>query len=184
MTSQTTCSQKSRVRTLGIDPGLDRTGWAVLETDARSNPFFVRAGLIHTSPRDPLPRRLEILHSEISAVVAGHKPQAVAIEAMFFTKRAATVAATIQARGVILLAAQQAGLEIASYDPRRVKITLTGSGAAQKPQMQRMVQLLLRMEFPLSPDDVADAAAIALCHCKTAPYQKLVRAASAAEAAA
>ena len=170
------CSPKSS-RTLGIDPGIDRTGWAVIEMNGRSDPSLVCAGLLHTPAADALPVRLESLYTEMRALIAQYQPEEMAIEGMFFAKRSPSIAATVQARGVILLAGQLEKLPITVYDPRRVKMTLTGSGAALKPQMQRMVQLLLKLPKPLEPDDVADAAAIAICHAKSAPYNALVKAA-------
>jgi crossover junction endodeoxyribonuclease RuvC len=146
--------------------------------DGRSDPSLLCAGLIHTPAADALPLRLENVFKEVRAIIAAHKPGEMAIEGMFFAKRSASVAATVQARGVILLAGQLEKLPITVYDPRRVKMTLTGNGAAEKPQMQRMIQLLLKLKKPLQPDDVADAAAIAVCHGKSAPYNALVRAAA------
>jgi len=166
-----------RLRTLGIDPGLDRTGWAVVEQCGCRDPFLVSAGLVHTAAGTDLPRRLEIIFNSVREVIAAQRPDALAIEEMFFVKRAASQGATIQARGVIVLAGQLAGLSPAMYNPRRVKMTLTGNGAADKSQMQRIIQLVLKLDKPLSPDDVADAAAIALCHVKTAPYAAAVKAA-------
>lgn len=157
-------------RVLGIDPGLDRTGWAVVE-NGTVGLFLRAAGLIHTDANLSLPKRLEQIYKEVSSVIKEQQPDDAALEAMFFLKRASTMSATIQTRGVILLAMSQGGLNISSYPAKRVKLTLTGSGSADKKQMQRMVQLTLKLKEVLKPDDVADAAAIAICHLKCAPLQ-------------
>lgn len=156
-------------RTLGIDPGLDRTGWAVVQDNGAAGPALVACGLIHTAADTPLPQRLCEIYEEVKKVAQEFKPDQAAMEEMFFLKRALTMSHTIQTRGVIMLALHQAGLTISAYPPKRVKLTISGSGSADKKQMQRMVQLTLKLQKQLSPDDVADAAAIALCHIKCAP---------------
>ncbi len=156
---------------LGVDPGLADTGWAVLG----DGPRVLEAGLVKTPAGDPLPDRLRRLHLEIAAVVARAKPSALALEELFFTPMARTQFATVQARGVILLAAAQAGVPVCAYNPRIVKQALTGSGAAAKPQMQRMVARLLGLAEVPKPDDVADAMAIALCHQRVARFRGMVR---------
>ena len=155
------------MKVLGIDPGLDRTGWAVLEKDRAARIVLCAAGLIHTSPEMSLPQRLEYIFKEIGALARQYKPDAAAMEEMFFLKRALTVSYTIQTRGVILLSLHMNGLEIISYPPKKVKSVICGSGAADKKQMQRMTELTLNLTKPLTPDDVADAAAIGICHLKT-----------------
>ena len=157
------------MRVLGIDPGLDRTGWAVLKNDGPAGLVLEACGLIHTKAETPLPERLDIIYNEVKKVATTFAPSAAAMEEMFFLKRAMTVSYTIQTRGVIMLALHQAGLAVNVYQPKKVKLTITGSGAADKKQMQRMVQLTLKLKEALRPDDVADAAAIAICHIKTAP---------------
>ncbi|TBR24339.1 crossover junction endodeoxyribonuclease RuvC [bacterium] len=150
-------------RVLGIDPGVSETGWAVLES-AGTGGRLVDAGLIKTSPRTPLPERLQLIFKGLKDVISNHAPESVAVEEMFFLQIAHTVRATLQARGVVLLAIAESGLEVAEYNPRQVKSALTGSGTAAKAQMQKMTQTALGLKEPLRPDDVADAAAIALCH--------------------
>lgn len=157
---------------LGVDPGVSETGWAVLETD----PPRVRlaaSGIIRTKPGVPLCERLRSIHAALSAVIAEHAPESVAVEEMFFIKVANTIRATLQARGVILLAAAQAGLSVSEYNPKTVKLAITGSGSAEKAQMQRVVQKALNLAEMLRPDDVADAAAIALCHARSQRFKAL-----------
>lgn len=154
---------------MGIDPGLDRTGWAVLQNNGSAGFVLEACGLIHTAAGTSLPERLDIIYNEIKKVAQVFAPHEAAMEEMFFLKRALSVSHTIQTRGVILLALHQQGLKVSSYPPKRVKLTICGSGAADKKQMQRMVQLTLKLKEALNPDDVADAAAIGLCHLKMSP---------------
>jgi len=158
---------------LGIDPGVSETGWAVLDGAAGSAPKLAASGLIKTLPSQPLPERLRLIHRAVAGLLEEHRPEAAAIEEMFFLKAAHTIRGTLQARGVILLAAAQAGCPISEYNPRTVKATLTGSGAADKRQMQRVVSKALGLADILRPDDVADAAAIALCHLRTGRVKRL-----------
>jgi crossover junction endodeoxyribonuclease RuvC len=152
------------MRILGIDPGMHETGWAVVDGSAPGQPRLLASGVIRTEPGVPLPERLKSIHAELGAVISEHGPESCAIEEMFFVKEAVTVRATLQARGVIMLAMAQAGHAVHEYNPKTVKSALTGSGSAQKAQMQLMVQKALKLDAPLRPNDVADAAAIAICH--------------------
>lgn len=152
---------------LGVDPGVSETGWAVLDS-REGEARLTASGLIRTTPRAELPRRLLTIHEELLEVLSLHRPAVMAVEEMFFLKAAKTVRATLQARGVVLLTASRAGAEVREYNPRQVKLSLTGSGSAPKAQMQRMVQSALGLKERLRPDDVADAAAIALCHVRLA----------------
>ncbi len=159
--------------TLGIDPGVSETGWAVLNEGGAPVPQLIASGLIRTFPTQVLTERLVYIHNEVKRVIREHAPDAVAIEEMFFLKAAPTVRATLQARGVILLAAALAKKPIKEYNPRAVKLTLTGSGTAIKSQMQWAVQRALGLKETLHPADVADAAAIALCHLKSSRNSRL-----------
>ena len=161
-------------RDLGVDPGLDRTGWAIVE-NGPTGAFLVAAGLIHTDKSLPFQTRLKQTYEEIQKVIQEFNPDVAALEAMFFLKRAMTMSHTIQTRGVIVLAMAQNNLEVFEYPAKRVKLTISGSGSADKKQMQRMVQLTLKLKEVLNPDDVADAAAIALCHLKSAPLQTQIK---------
>lgn len=172
-------SNDSTVKVLGIDPGLDRTGWAVVEKSAGADPSLISSGLIHTSAESPLADRLDQLYTELEGILRLHRPATAAIEKMFFVKRAATVGATVQARGVILLCLKRCGTQVREYDPRTVKSQLSGNGNADKAQMQRMVQAVFKLPKPPSPDDVADAMAIALCQIKIGPVNDRMQAALA-----
>lgn len=152
--------------TLGIDPGVSETGWAVLSGET-SSPKLIASGLIRTQSAHALPLRLIQIHKDLSLVLEKQRPDDIAIEEMFFIKAAHTVRATLQARGVILLAAAQTQKPIHEYNPRAVKLSLTGSGTAIKSQMQWAILRALNLKETLKPADVADAAAIALCHIKS-----------------
>lgn len=154
---------------LGIDPGLDRTGWAILQKDARSVLSLRACGLLHTTSQDKLPARLDYIFNAVHDIFKKYTPDQVAMEENFFLKRALTMAYTVQTRGVILLACHQNGKDISLYPPKRVKSIICGTGSADKKQVQRMVQLTLNLDKKPEPDDVADAIAIAICHLKTAP---------------
>ena len=166
-------NQKTSI-VLGIDPGLDRTGWAVLSRDPRNKLSLVECGLIHTEAGQDLPVRLNYIYGELQKILAQYKPDQVAMEQNFFLKRAITMANTVMTRGVIILACEQAGKNISFYPPKRVKMQLCGSGAADKKQVQRMVQLTLNLDKVINPDDTADAAAIGICHLKTAPLNNML----------
>jgi len=139
------------------------TGWALVR-GASATAELAGSGLLKTSPREHLPLRLEKLHEGLRRILAEHKPDVMAVEEMFFLTAAHSVRSTLQARGVILLAASQSGVVVREYNPKQVKIAISGSGTADKLQMQKMVRSALGLQDLLRPDDVADAAAIALCH--------------------
>ena len=159
---------------LAIDPGLDRTGWAVLTRDARSVLTLRACGLIHTEAGQELPQRLEYIFHEMQYLLKNYTPDQIAMEQNFFLKRATTMANTVMTRGVIILACELAKKSIAFYPPRRVKMMICGTGTADKKQVQRMVQLTLNLDKAPSPDDTADAVAIGICHLKTSPLNNQI----------
>lgn len=159
---------------LGIDPGLDRTGWAILIRDARSVLSLRACGLIHTDAGQELPERLEYIFNELQQILQTYAPDQVAMEQNFFLKRATTMANTVMTRGVIILACRLAGKPLSFYPPKRVKMIICGTGTADKKQIQRMVQLTLNLDKAPSPDDTADAVAIGICHLKTAPLNNMI----------
>ena len=160
---------ETQTTVLAIDPGLDRTGWAVLTRNARSVLSLVACGLIHTQAGQELPERLEYIFHEMQYLLKNYVPDQVAMEQNFFLKRASTMANTVMTRGVIILACEQAQKPISFYPPKRVKLIICGTGTADKKQVQRMVQLTLNLDKAPNPDDTADAVAIGICHLKTAP---------------
>lgn len=151
------------MRILGIDPGIGRTGWGVIEV--KSQKSKVKSyGCIETEAKMGEEKRLEKLFDEITAVIKKEKPEACAIEELFFNTNAKTALVVGQARGVLLLAAAQKNLPIATYTPLQVKIALTGYGRAEKNQVGQMVKTILKLDSIPTPDDAADALAIALTH--------------------
>ena len=159
---------------LGIDPGLDRTGWAILTRDARSVLSLIACGLIHTEAGQELPQRLQFVHQEMQKILTTYQPDQVAMEQNYFLKRAQTMANTVMTRGVIILACEQAQKPITFYSPKRVKMILCGTGTADKKQVQRMVQRTLHLDLIIHPDDTADAVAIGICHLKTSPLNNML----------
>jgi crossover junction endodeoxyribonuclease RuvC len=150
------------MRLLGLDPGLRRTGWGMVE--ARGNALhFVAAGIVATDPAHGLAARLDALYRGLQEVVARHRPGAAAVEETVVNVNAASSLKLGHARGVVLLAAAHAGLEVSEYAAKTVKRAVVGTGAAQKRQVAMMVRVLLPGSGRLS-GDAADALAVAICH--------------------
>lgn len=160
------------MRVLGIDPGTAITGYGLVDYDGELR--LVDCGAIVTPAGMALPQRLLAIHKALSAVIARFQPEAVAVEELFFSKNVRTAMSVGQARGVVLLAAAQADLPIFHYKPSEVKLAVAGYGGAGKAQMQEMVRLLLGLDAVLTPDDVADAVAIAICHAHGAHLSQLL----------
>lgn len=155
---------------LGIDPGIATTGYGLVRLEADGGLTAVKYGVISTSKDESLPVRLEMLHRELRALLRKHHPDTAAVEKLFFQRNVSTAIAVGQARGVVLLALQQAGVESFEYTPNEVKQAVAGYGSADKKQVQDMVRVLLQLkEFP-KPDDAADALAIAITHLNTHRY--------------
>lgn len=156
---------------LGIDPGLSRCGYGVVEQVGR-RAEAVAIGVIKTPPTDPLPRRLARLQRELRGLVAEHRPDVVAIERVFFQVNVQTAMGVAQASGLAMAEGAAFGAEVVEYTPNQVKEAVGGWGGAPKDQMQRMVQTLLDLPSLPSPADAADAAAVALCHLAHAPMHR------------
>jgi crossover junction endodeoxyribonuclease RuvC len=152
---------------LGVDPGLALTGWGVVNATGRNTLSLVKYGCVVTKPAQTLTERLKIIHLTIHQIIQEYQPAEMAIEELFFAKEARTVAAVGQARGAIIIAAALANLPVHEYNPRHIKMSLTGYGSADKNQMQQMVKILLRLPDIPRPDDAADAVAMAICHLHT-----------------
>ena len=153
---------------LGIDPGTAHTGYGVVFSRGRTL-AALDGGVIETAPGEPLERRLSLIHLQVCELIDEHEPEAVAIEDLYFGQNVASALAVGQARGVVLLAAGQAGLPCFSYTPQQIKQSVCGSGRAEKDQVQRMVGALLTLPEPPKPDHAADALAVAICHANGAP---------------
>jgi crossover junction endodeoxyribonuclease RuvC len=152
------------VKVLGIDPGTAATGYGVVETGERGLFRLVECGVIRTTLRAPLSLRLRQVYEEVAGLIARHQPDVLAVEEAFHAKNVRTTLVLGHARGVILLAGAQAETTIAEYSPATIKKTVTGKGAALKPQVGFMVAQLLRLKSPPQPADAADGVAVALTH--------------------
>jgi crossover junction endodeoxyribonuclease RuvC len=152
---------------LGVDPGLSMTGWGAVRASTRDSISLLAYGCIKTKPSETLTERLKTIHLTLKGLIEEHHPDEMAIEELFFAKEARTVASVGQARGAILIAAAMTNLPVHEYNPRRIKLALTGYGSADKSQMQKMVQAFLRLKEIPRPDDAADALAMAICHLHT-----------------
>jgi crossover junction endodeoxyribonuclease RuvC len=151
------------VRVLGVDPGTATTGYAVVvEEEGRLQ--IVTLGVVTTPAKMPLPLRLQQIYRDLSQIVEAHRPDAAAVEELFFSRNARTAMSVGHARGVTLLALANAGLPIAEYTPMQIKQAVTGYGSADKRQVQEMVRVLLNLADIPRPDDAADAAAVAICY--------------------
>ena len=155
------------MRVLGIDPGLAIVGFGIVESGKR-DPVHIRHGVIRTPAGEPLPKRLLTIYEDFIELLETFKPDALAIEELFFGRNVNTGLPVAHSRGVMLMAAQRHGLPIAEYSPGQVKIAVTGYGRAEKMQMMEMTKTLLRLSHIPRPDDAADALAVAICHCYTA----------------
>ena len=152
---------------LGIDPGLSLTGWGIISAQSRDKIIPLQCGCIRTKPAETLSERLQNINIELQKLIDTYNPEVVAIEELFFLKEAKSVAAVGQARGAIVLTVSLNKIKLFEYNPRHVKMALTGYGSADKHQMQHMVKTLLRLKEIPKPDDAADALAIAMCHVNT-----------------
>lgn len=161
------------MRVFGIDPGTALCGYGVVEEEEEGLRLLA-CGVISTGPSLPLAERLCVIHERLCVLMAQYRPQAVAVEELFFTKNVRTAFAVGQARGVALLTAAQAGLTVYEYTPQQVKAAITGYGSAPKEQVQEMVRLVLGLDKVPHPDDAADAVAVAVCHIHSAHMASLL----------
>ncbi|HEY9207182.1 MAG TPA: crossover junction endodeoxyribonuclease RuvC [Candidatus Methanoperedens sp.] len=148
---------------IGIDPGLATVGFGVIRTES-SHVIPVSYGCIRTSPGKQTSQRLLDIYTEINELFEKYSPEIVAMERLFFTKNVTSAMNVSEARGVIFLAAQQKGIPVVEYTPLQIKQAITGSGRADKRQMQEMITRLLGLDEIPMPDDAADGLSIALCH--------------------
>ena len=153
---------------LGIDPGVSRCGYGVVQRRG-SKLEAVAGGVLTTPTTEPLPERLATLAEDLESLIAETRPDVVAVERVFFQTNARTAMSVGQASGLALAAAARAGCQVAEYTANEVKQAVAGYGSAEKYQVQRMVQVLLELPAPPSPPDAADALALAICHLTVAP---------------
>jgi crossover junction endodeoxyribonuclease RuvC len=155
---------------LGIDPGTATTGYGLVRLLPDGELVAVSFGIIST-PKDATPSaRLEMLYNDLRKLLKQHKPDTSAVEKLFFARNVTTALAVGQARGVVMLSLQQAGIETFEYTPKEVKQAVAGYGNAEKKQVQEMVRALLQLDSIPKPDDAADALAIAITHLNTKRY--------------
>ncbi len=152
------------MKVLGIDPGTAVLGYGVVESAAGQPARLLECGILETKARDPLPSRLRVIHDGILALLARHRPDAMAVESVFYARNARTTMVMSHGRGVVLLAGEEAGVPISEYTPAMVKKAVVGRGGALKPQVGYMVAQLLRLRSAPEPADAADGVAIALTH--------------------
>lgn len=161
------------MRVLGVDCGTEYTGFGVVELGQDESLVCLTCGAIKLSPREPLPHRLAIIFERLGDIIQEHHPDYVAIEDVFYALNVKSALKLGQVRGVAMLAASLAGLDVAEYSPLSIKSAVVGYGRAEKPQVQLMVTRLLKLSEVPQPADAADALAIAICHLHT--YATLAR---------
>lgn len=157
---------------IGFDPGTARLGFGVI--DSEPDPQAVDFGVIVTPADLPMATRLLQIHAAVTELIVEFKPDAVAVELLYFARNVTTAMTVGQARGVVLLAAAQQGVTVAEYAPSEVKHAIVGYGKADKRQIQEMVKIMLGLETLPQPDDAADALAVAICHAQVAPFRARV----------
>ena len=157
--------KESAVRVLGVDPGLQCTGYGIVEAVRAHTLSVVEAGIIRTRSADSLPKRLRKIYTGIAELLDAYTPDAVALEELFsFYQNPKTAIMMAHARGVVCLAAAERDIAVTGYAARRVKKAICGAGAAPKQQMQRMIKDILHLKQEPQPHDVADALALAVTH--------------------
>jgi len=155
------------MRILGLDPGIATVGFSILDSEGMRQ-RLVTCGVITTPAHTPLSSRLDRIYSDLDEIIRQFKPEAMAVEELFFNTNITTGISVAQGRGVILLCAYRAGLELYEYTPLQVKQAVVGYGRAEKQQVMDMVKRILNLPAVPKPDDAADAVAIALCHARSA----------------
>jgi crossover junction endodeoxyribonuclease RuvC len=153
-------------RILGIDPGTGILGFGVIDL-VNTQPVLVDAGVIRTPVKEDDAVRLLTIYEELTDIIAQNKPTIMSVEKLFFARNVTTAMTVSQARGVVLLCAMQAGMNIHEYTPMQIKQAVTGYGKADKKQMQEMVRIILKLKEIPKPDDAADALAAAITHSMT-----------------
>ena len=155
------------MRILGIDPGVAIVGFGIIESD-KNVQQLVRCGVITTPAHTQLSYRLHSIYMDLTDLIKAFKPDAIAVEELFFNTNITTGFSVAQARGLILLACYESGVPVYEYTPLQVKQAVVGYGRAEKTQVMDMVKRILRLRDVPKPDDAADAVAIALCHARSA----------------
>ena len=156
---------------LGIDPGTATTGYGLVRLERDGELVAVKYGVILTPKDASPPARLEMIYDGMNDLLKEYKPETAAVEKLFFARNVTTGIAVGQARGVVMLALQKAGIESFEYTPKEIKNAVAGYGGADKRQVQEMVRALLQLDSIPKPDDAADALAVAITHLNTRRYE-------------
>ena len=159
---------------LGVDPGLTRCGYAAIEVSQSRVPNLLKLGVVSTDVAAELPDRLATLQADFEILMDEVQPDAVAVEQVFFQNNVRTAMGVGQASGLVLAMAARRGIHVVQYTPSQVKSAVTGSGTANKLQVQQMVQRQLKLRSLPQPPDAADAAALALCHLAVSPLRQSI----------
>lgn len=162
------------MRVLGIDPGSETLGWGVVDGTGTKY-TLVDFGTVKSNTRDPFSRRLHNIYDAVADLMSVHSPDVLSVEDTFYAVNVGVALKLGQVRGLMLLLAEQRGMEIAEYAPRLIKQTVVGHGNAEKQQVQQMVKILLKMKTIPTPHDAADALAIAICHFHHAGMQDKIK---------
>ncbi len=161
------------MRILGIDPGIATTGFGVIETTDHYDYQMLDYGCIKTESRFIFSERLQQIYKDMQILLKKWRPTAIAIEELFFNKNVKTAITVAQARGAMMQQFAVAKYEIAEYKPQQIKEAVCGYGKAEKKQLQKMVQLILKLPYMPTPDDAADALAVAICHANSMKFHHL-----------
>ena len=159
------------LRVLGVDPGLAKTGYGIIDYD-KCRYKYVTHGVIETSAEDDISLRLREIYDKLKKITKKYKPDEVSIEGIYFAKNALSAISVAQATGVIHLVCAQAKIPAVEYSPLKVKQTIVGNGRAEKNQVQELVKLLLKLEKVPEPDHASDALAAAICHCNNRGFKQ------------
>jgi len=158
---------------LGIDPGTATTGYGLVRLTRDGELVSVKYGIFSTPKESTAPARLEMIYDQLNDILNKYKPDTSAVEKLFFARNVTTGIAVGQARGVVMLALQKAGIEAFEYTPKEIKNAVAGYGGADKRQVQDMVRALLQLDTIPKPDDAADALAVAITHLNTRRYDNM-----------
>lgn len=154
------------MRVLGIDCGTECTGWGVIDSDGRSHRVLA-LGVIRTAVKKPLDQRLAVIAQGLRAVLQDHRPDAAAVEEVFYSQNVKTALKLAHVRGVALLAIAEARITLGEYSPLAIKVSVVGYGRAEKQQVQLMVRTLTGFQGIIETEDASDALAVAICHANT-----------------
>lgn len=158
---------------MGIDPGLNITGYGMIKIAEAGSPQLFTYGHIRTSAKKSLAQRIHHIYIELDKLIKENKPQLVAIENIFYAENVKTAISMGHARGAAMIAAMNNGAQVKEYSPREIKMSVVGRGGAVKSQVKFMVKNILRIKEDIQPDDASDALAVALCHWNREKNEKL-----------